>query len=706
MWSPYHTPARAKPTGRGISPALLLALLIAVVPCVAAGQEVTADTDAAPFADVSHGLRAHQLVEGWVQAGKVLGKRPDPILVDRVLGVRITLRMQGHLLGFGDAWRDDLDALLDAGVEPGPTDLSPLIQNAAFAAFAASRRKLQDAAQDAMLMARLRPELRGAGEVPTLDEIANAVTVDVQIAHHPETITLAPPEPREALLGRFAPGYHGLIARWRGNEAPAIEPANPPEADALPIDQVVVWPATALSHNLLPESQARRLAARLPGLKFHEVDRLGRPGGPMLVRFDVVHVARPRPGLRANLLIRGGALLGKADLVDARLDDMADQMASHLRLYYVGRGLVRGTYHPSTDRYEPEFSTLSEAMLGTFALTHHLNTQDRVGQFEPQAGNIAERCNDLLQRAAGDLDAKADPLVLTPDAAGLMVLTRLNLRGQRADPLSRRFLAALLEGVDDEGLVYAEAGNPRPATRAATAIVALALGRHALATDDGDTLALSSRVLAQLWQNQPLSDGNALPWLAMCVESVEPALVDAGLLDEGTADQRRALLSDAVDRMEAFQVIEDPTLGPADVIGGFVFPTNPPAPPGAPPNPKWSTAPLLSFLATTMRSEGPDAHDPFGRIITAQYAARFLAQLMFDAPSCYYVRAREVALGGVRPALYDNRLSITPTAMSLIAVNELRTTLKARTEAQQKQRAAAADQDATTEVLAEPDASP
>jgi hypothetical protein len=66
-------------------------------------------------------------------------------------------------------------------------------------------------------------------------------------------------------------------------------------------------------------------------------------------------------------------------------------------------------------------------------------------------------------------------------------------------------------------------------------------------------------------------------------------------------------------------------------------------------------------------------------ILSAGLGTRYLAQLMFASPSCFYVRSPDDALGGVRQMLWDNRLSIPPTAMSLLAALELEQTLLAVT---------------------------
>ena len=117
-----------------------------------------------------------------------------------------------------------------------------------------------------------------------------------------------------------------------------------------------------------------------------------------------------------------------------------------------------------------------------------------------------------------------------------------------------------------------------------------------------------------------------------------------------------------------------PDAGPADVVGGFELSA---APEGTPPNPDWRSAYAVAFLASALREEGVvPAKDRLDWLLTCGLGARFLAQLMFDEPGCFFVRSLEDTRGGVRLALWDNRLAIPPTAVTLLAALELEETLR------------------------------
>ncbi|MEM9752955.1 MAG: hypothetical protein AAF916_06170, partial [Planctomycetota bacterium] len=454
-----------------------------------------------------------------------------------------------------------------------------------------------------------------------------------------------------------------------------------------------------------------------PDIAFHEIDKFGRAVGPRLWRFENVHVVRPRPGLPVTPLTRGGVPLPRAALDQVALRERGERVASFLLDRFIGRGTVRGTYLPSADRFEPPLATLRDAALAGYALAHHRAAQERLNAADPLAAQVVARLDDLLDRAARDLDAVEAPLILEPDESALLLLTRVTLRppvpdaeGEPnpdpalrpgGDPLAQRFAADLREkiGRDDlTGRVFRPNADPDAspalATRAATAIASFALGQYAALHGDGDALAESAAIAETLWASGAAGDGNALPWLARAHRELAQAWIDAGLLTAEAAAQRRATLAATLDRFQEFQIVAPPPGVPADVLGGFDVP---PAPPPAPPRPDWRTAPLLLAFATAMAIDDDAEHaadddDPnaneanrppdLGRILTAQAAARFLAQLMIDPSDGFYIRAAELAIGGVRPALDDNRLTLPPSAMTLLAYDELRITLDERAKRQ------------------------
>ncbi|MEL7088591.1 MAG: hypothetical protein AAGL98_09170, partial [Planctomycetota bacterium] len=208
---------------------------------------------------------------------------------------------------------------------------------------------------------------------------------------------------------------------------------------------------------------------------------------------------------------------------------------------------------------------------------------------------------------------------------------------------------------------------------ASSAVVLLALVELHGRTEDAELARQIASVFARMWeQNNGRFNVNALPWVALAHVRGVPRLLEAGLIDAETVAKRNADLQWMLDHIDDGQVVNTPTLGPADVRGGIV---TRPGPEGSPPNPTWQTAPLFSFLATVMRDpEIVPRGRRMGSLITASAAARFLGQLMMDKPNCFAVRSEAEAVGGIRLSLYDNRLDIAPSALTLLALLEMRET--------------------------------
>ncbi len=592
-----------------------------------------------------------------------------------MLGVRVTLRSDGHPMGTGTAWarpevlRPRLADLLeggDPGPETRPADLLVLMQEASVDAFRGAEATLKAAAARARETGRL-PELRGASEVPTLAEVADRMQVDVQIAHAAEPVRA--PAAGDAAAGpaeRFVPGYHGLLS------LPADDPRAAPAA---------VWPATALAFNLRPDLQLGRVARDL-GMALIDADTLGRPGGPALFRFGVVHAVRPGRGVPVKVLERGNVPMPRRGLDAAGLSALGDRLASHLQTHYPTAGPVRGTWRPAAGRYDPSLADLEDAAFGAYALAAHDRWQRREADDRglPAPPAVAGRVPGWLNEVASALDGLDADTGLEPGAAALLTLARL--AGGGVDPVARRFAAELADRCAG-GVVRTRPGPgdapARGVSRTTRAMAAVALGQYALAADDADRAALAAQVLEGLWaegDDRIFSAVFALPWLGRAASEIEPGLVDRGLLPAEEAGRRRAVLVGALPALQDAQVIRRPDDAPADTLGGFLLRR---PRPGGVAEPTWTTAPLLEFLSLGLTGFDPQAPaDVSGRaglLIVAGSAARFLAQLTLDESSLYYARSPQDAAGGLRPALDDADLPIGPTASALLAVDALERSL-------------------------------
>lgn len=602
----------------------------------------------APLVDWSHAEHAHRLVETWLRAGEVDREGLSPVRVTNLVGCRVTLRTNGFLIAMGDAVRPDVEAVVG---QPGPpVDVVELVAQATEAALAELTRTLQDAE----LRARQDPALRRILEErpdartlrPTPASIADRVLVDVQLARRLEPITIRRGAPPEAVFAAFAPGFHGLRS-GRG----------------------MIWPASALAANTSPNSQLVQLLDAI-NRRPEDVIVLGRPGGPPLQRFEVLHVVRPSLGLAPVRLTRGNVVLPPLAIDGRTLESLADQLAEHLKGRFTHDGLIRGTYHPTSNRYEPMWANAQEAALACYALARYSRNQLVNNPRDMIAQNLAIQVVATVRRlAAGGEGAAA----AGPSAGALLLLTLLDTDLPAADdPQLRDALGAWLMGLRHEGGGFRDPSSEKNAllNDAEQALVTAALAALYERTRDARIGEAVQASLDELWSRAEGSPNiAALPWFIAAQNRAGDLLARDDASRQSTLARRRDALGGLVDRLTRQQVIEPPLLGPHDVVGGFELVHGPP---GAPPNPDWRTAQLLSFLAQALHDPAiVEGHNRFDWLITGGLAARFLAQLMMAEPSCFYARSPADALRGVRLALWDNRQSVSATAVSLLAVTQL-----------------------------------
>ncbi|MBB6429066.1 hypothetical protein [Algisphaera agarilytica] len=658
---------RGRDTGAG---RLVAVLGLVVWLMLAGGSPATAQAEVVSGVDESHGRTAHRLVERWVQRGGVPGERAAPVRATGVMGVRVTLRLDGAKLGEGSRVRRDLVKQLTANGPGSPwaplpaVDLIDLIEPA-------TEEALRDAVEQ-VKRRNMEARIRAAGDPDAPQALADIdakalgpqLIVDVQIAYGPEQIVIPTEAADDMIFARFAPGYHGLFALPGGG------------ADGFEARQTPVWPASALASNASPQRQTLRLLTRC-GLKPDDGGLLGRPDGVTVGRFRVVHVVRPLPELPVMRLVRGCQLLPGRFVDEQTLTDMANRVALHLYGRFIGvHGEVRGSYHPSRAMYRPELASDLESALASYTLLRYVDRQKRDGNNDQFLNAMVEASQRTAERVSGRLlAADAQPDAVT---SAFTLLTLLEApAGTFAPALSERIAGLLMDMIGEDGRLLADPNNPEKALPSASGAAALAaLARWYEQTRDPQVGEVFAKALAALWeQENGRFNVSTLPWIAIAHVRSADLLEDAGLLDAETRANRSKDLAAMNLLIPEWQVIERPEFGPSDVEGGVALT---PAPEGAPPNPTWHTAQLFSFMATTLRDEQivPGLQRP-GTLVTASASARFLGQLMIDEPNCFAIRSPEEAVGGIRLSLWDNTLDIAPSAITLLALLEMRDTLEA-----------------------------
>lgn len=645
MWQKINT------TGGWMSPLhhmFIVCMVLAGIPLSSAGA---ADVLQAPLLDGSHGRRAHRMVEAWVRDAAVPQRVGLPINVTGLVGVCVTLRMDGVPVGTGVAYRQDLAAATDM---LGPAvDLGPLLIQASRQALDDTRQTLRAAQEQAAKAGRAIEDV----QVTTLEDIAGDLLVDIQLAEDLTTIKLAPGAPADAIYGSFAPGYHGLRLPGAQNALGAVQ-----------------WPATAIARNIVPRSELTQLLADV-GYAPAMAAKIARPGQPSLQRFSVRHFVRPTSGAPVTELVRGNVVLPPHNISGRTVDNMADRLARHLQRRFTADGQIRGTYLPTSNQYDPSIAGDEEAALACYALVRQLRQQL---QLRPNDASVAKRLAQVRATADSLGVMLLDQAHATEPAATALILMTLvdaQLPGENKD-LRDKLGQFLLNLRDPAGGFFASRlpNDTTPKVNQATrALVVAGLAALYSQTRDAQLGSIVHDELDQLWQQaQQAPNVAALPWFMAAHHRTAKLLATDAAAKQAVAEREQGLAVLVVVLCEQ-QVIEPPLLGPADVVGGFELVAGPA---GSPPNPDWRTSQLLGFLALALREPGITANrDSMGWMLSAGLAARFLAQLMMDEPSCYYVRSMPDTLGGIRLSLWDNRLAVAPQAMTLLALTELQQTL-------------------------------
>lgn len=656
---------------------------------------VTGEVEFAPLADWSHARAVYRLVEAWVlSASTEIKKDAAPIRVSGVAGVRVTLRRGGYTVGVGDAFIPELAAgpvarLIKSDDDLGPTcDLAALTRSATQQAMAAFGQEL------ARVRSKQAEKYGQAAKSQGIAEIVPFLTVDIQVAKLPKPVFVAPNAEEGAIYQTFAPGFHGLRL------------VRTDQTDLMP--QAWIWPATSLASNFTPRTQLLQL---LTDLKFedHKLAMLGRSdplpqraptpkpattrpadakgGAPeipidknrheilpaSLERFEVLHIARGNVQAPELLLTRGNILLPTNILDEQTLRELAERLASHLvrRIRSNGplSGTMVGTYEPTSGGFEPAVASDEEIALTTLALSRWAQYMSR-----RDAGNPQQIKTDNAIVAAVNF-ARDRVIKGTPPAGptvAAMVVRTLTTAPHLSNNKSKRdeMLNVILACRNPDGSFRESAAeSAKKLSTASQALLTSAMAAVYAQNTDPKLGEQARQSLELLWLDLDLTKAiTALPWIIDAEFDLQKVPIPAP--PPGAQQITRAqAINTIVTVLRDRQVVAAPTLGPADVVGGFEFSR---LPIDAPPNPDWRSAFALDFIARAMRyPKAVPAKDRLSWVLSCGLSARFLAQLSFDEPSCFYVRSQPDAIGGVRMALWDNRLAAAPSAVSLIAVCDL-----------------------------------
>lgn len=603
----------------------------------------------APRVDISHAQEAARTVANWVTHGRP-PQMPQgrDMAVTGLSAVRVTLRWQGVMVGRGDAVADERQSV---------ANLIALCHDATAAAIRATEAYLEQQRSKALIA---NPEA-AAHPAETPETIGRELSVDLQIALAMEPIRLREGDKAETILTRFVPVYHGLLFRRR-------------QAGTMG-DEHWIWPASALASNTSPGSQIVQSLSRLD-YDINDPKRAAAaitgPDAPRIERFEVIHLTGPASGEKFIRLIRGNVPRQPTSLDDAGLARLTRRVAVHLTDRVSQEGRVAGEFSPASDQWSDTPPSDAESALTALALARWSRACGKTDASGDKAALAASRILDHF---------KANPRSpsLAASAILLLAIPELSNPGLYKDYRDQLVADILKHRTADGTFTAAPATDENQSQKSApsvlgvpeTALVVAGLARVYGQTRDaalGRAVALSQ---AQLWKTTPLDRiGGSMPWVGI-TEAVLADVHDDAIREVYHDGSTRLL--DLARGLRVLQVTSPPSAGPDDVVGGIEMRK---VPVDVLPAPDWRTSQVLAYWAITLRSPGvlPE-EDRLPTILACGLASRFLDGLAFDDDACFFVRFPAYAVGGVRLSFWDNRLPLSPSAMALFALAELRVSL-------------------------------
>lgn len=516
-------------------------------------------------------------------------------------------------------------------------------------------------------------------------ETAARVMVDVQIGGR--QVPLAG-ETLDEIALRLNPGRDGVLARGVGDGAGGAGGAPGAGAGA-------VFPASMLSMNVSP-GKACEIAVGMLGLPPLPLKELREKSGLEVYRFASRQVAQTEPGGPAVILFRGGRVVPLQEMNGQGLRDFGSAMSDHIRSHmFRGSGPdavplgLRGSYNPLTDTYSPPVATPREQAVAALALARW----SRVGGVPAEGASKAlETAREVLDQLTRVDPRETDPLASVTGAAAWVLadfeISRSHpadadsARSQRIAEFRTRALGVLRAAVsvngENEGADVGAGGTAgqqvvwSPGIAALERpLVACALARSA---DSDSVRAVAQAVVRSLLREAPAGELVAsMPWLGwaeMALVSADPA---APVPSAEALRQMRALCWSRQVTPEA--CADDP-----DMAGGIVFTSGASA--GITAGfPTWQSLRPLAFLATMLGDARLTGEEELQReVLSLVRTLRFARQLAVDQDVGHMMRDPSRALGGVRPALWDQTASLDATSMALLTVAEALTSADVRTK--------------------------
>lgn len=492
---------------------------------------------------------------------------------------------------------------------------------------------LADAARRAWVEANQRmPVERDALRSERLREMAQALTIDLEIAG---PLTPLFGDTLQAAGASVSPGREGVAAR-AGERTSAV------------------FPDLALTASMPPTGALRAALGDLQ-MPLAALTSLRDQHGVIIYRFETTHLGQLDPDSPPMFLTRGGRLRTLADVSPAGLRDLGDRVTTHLLLRrWPGEepfGFI-GTYLPARGAFaDPAAPTPRAQAMAALALACWADAR----QSERAREGAILALRDLANVHESEQAPATDPVGAAVAMMTLAELGAIEAPGFDLDAfrdLMRETLRAAYTG--DAGF----AGGLRPPEQA---VVAAGL------TTDAELRPLARDAVRRLFrETAPPTLPALMPWLGWAelslAEPGERIPSEIALLDFRSLVWRHQLTAAGLDPRDA------------DLAGGVVFTA------GGAALPTDQTLRPLAFLATMLGEPSLTTRDrlpgEFGRLMRS---LRFLAQLTAGEAAARMYPDADRAIGGVRAALWDQRMPLESSAMGLLTLAETLRSLEKRT---------------------------
>lgn len=412
-----------------------------------------------------------------------------------------------------------------------------------------------------------------------------------------------------------------------------------------------VFPATSLVRSWRPgDALASAIAAASgdPALGLRESPQaqpaaVGKSRAATFYRFRTVHV-----GPDGTFQNRGGRTVLEQQLTEPALAAWANDMAAHLtaRIRRAGPdGRISLAYLAASGRDEVQPAGITEQLVTAASLLRFAADF----AFTPQAVKARDAAVALLESLAAHADA--DPASTPASAAAFVVAA--SLVADQSNPIKACFerCKGTLWGSFDTGKGFRES-VPAPAR----GMVAWGLAVLARTTQVSTDLAAATSAVAAVYADSPPEKLPAqMPWLAFASIAAGgaegPVPGGPALRDMRTLVWKHQLSSYDLEPHDQ------------DLAGGIVFTS------GAVRLPTWQTArPAAAISAMFAHPPLTDAAERGPEAARLLATLRFLRQLTADSLTCPLFPLPERAHGGVRAALWDQRMPPEATAITLLAV--------------------------------------